>query len=112
MKTALKINWVLTLLLSISTGLFKILQQETDIELFATIGMNATATSLLGVVQLIGGLLLIPKKTRVKAAWLMIPTFILASVAVFANAMVVFGIVSLLFIAMAYGVVYMEKPNG
>lgn len=111
MKTALKINWVLTILLSISTGIFKVLQQQSDIDLFATIGINATATTVLGVIQLIGGVLLIPKKTRISAGWLLIPTFILASVAVFANDMLVFGLVSLLFIAMPYGVVYMEKAS-
>lgn len=88
------------------------MQQEADIELFAVIGMNATMTTILGLIQLVGGLLLIPKKTRIKAAWIMMLTFILASVAVFANEMAVFGVVSLLFIAMAYGIIYMEKLNG
>ena len=111
MKTALKINWVLVTLLSIATGIFKILQQEADIELFEAIGFSATATLVLGIVQLIGGLMLIPEKTRKSGAFVMVLTFIVASVAVFANSMWGFGVVSLLFIAMAYGVVIMEKSN-
>ncbi len=109
MKLFLKINWILTTLLSIATGVFKILQQEEDIRLFDRIGFNETATTLLGVIQLIGGILLIFPKTRKIGAWVMIPTFIVASIAVFANKMYPFGIVSLLFIVMTILVIYMEK---
>ncbi len=109
MKIALKINWVLVILLSIATGAFKLSQQPEDIELFSAIGMNATATMILGAIQLIGGILMIPGRTRITGAWIMIPTYVLASIAVFANSMLVFGIVSLLFITMAYGVIHMEK---
>lgn len=109
MGIALKVNWILITLLSIATGAFKIAQQPEDIELFSAIGMNATATTLLGAVQLLGGILLLPNKTRHIGAWIMIPTYILASIAVFANQMIIFGMVSLLFIAMAYGVILMEK---
>ncbi|MEQ9298534.1 MAG: hypothetical protein RIF33_08225 [Cyclobacteriaceae bacterium] len=109
MGIALKVNWILITLLSIATGAFKLAQQPQDIELFAVIGMNATATTLLGAVQLIGGILLLPGKTRTMGAWVMIATFLLASIAVFANQMFIFGIVSLLFIVMAYGVIHMEN---
>ncbi len=109
MTVLYKINWVLTTLLSIATGVFKLLQQEADIALFEKIGMNTIATTILGLVQLVGGILLIPQKTRQKGALIMIPTFVLASIAVFANGMWTFGIVSLLFIAMAYWVYDSEK---
>ena len=108
MKTALKINWILTTLLSISTGVFKLLQQQADIELFNAIGFNELMVTALGCVQLIGGILLIPSKTRKLGAFIMIPTFIIASIAVFANSLIPFGIVSLLFIVMTYFVVLME----
>lgn len=111
MKLFLTINWILTTLLSISTGVFKLMQQEADVQLFEKIGMNATATTLLGAVQLVGGLLLILPKTRKMGAYIMIPTFILASVAVFANGMIGFGIVSILFIAMAYLVLVRENAS-
>lgn len=111
MKIAFKINWILVTLLSISTGVFKILQQQADIEMFEAIGMNANATLILGVFQLLGGILLVPLKTRKLGAWIMIPTFILASVAVFVNQMYVFGAVSILFILMAYFVTIQEKTS-
>lgn len=109
MKLALKANWILVTLLSISTGLFKVLQQEADIQLFEKIGFNSVATTMLGIVQLIGGIMLIVPKTRKMGAYIMIPTFILASIAVFANGMIPFGIVSLFFIGMAGLVIWMEN---
>ncbi len=109
MKIALRINWILTILLSISTGLFKLMQQQADIDLFKTIGFSMTAVTMLGVIQLLGGLLLIPAKTRKIGAYVMIPTFIVASIAVFANQLFVFGIVSLLFILMACLVLLMQS---
>lgn len=109
MKTFLRINWGITTLLSIATGLFKLMQQEADIQLFEAIGFSPLMTTLLGLVQLIGGLLLIPARTRKIGAWIMIPTYIIAAVAVFANQMTGFGIVSIVFILMALGVWYMEK---
>ncbi len=105
----MKVNWILITLLSIATGAFKLAQQPEDIELFAAIGMNTTATTILGLIQLIGGVLLIPGRTRTMGAWVMLLTFILASIAVFANQMLIFGIVSLLFIVMAYGVIHMQN---
>ena len=109
MKLVLTVNWILTTLLSISTGVFKLMQQEADILLFEKIGFNATATTLLGLVQLIGGLLLILPKTRKIGAYVMIPTFVLAAIAVFVNGMMGFGFVSILFIGMAYLVVVREN---
>lgn len=109
MQIVLKINWILTVLLSISTGIFKVLQQETDIELFKAIVFDATATTVVGVIQLLGGLLLISGKTRRVGAWIMVLTFIIASIAVFMSEMYVFGVVSLLFIVMAYLVIYREN---
>lgn len=111
MKLLMTVNWILTTLLSISTGVFKLLQQEADIQLFEKIGFNATATTILGAIQLIGGLLLISAKTRKLGAYIMIPTFVLAAVAVFANGMTAFGIVSLLFIGMAYLVIVREGTS-
>lgn len=111
MRLFLIINWCLTILLSISTGIFKLLQQEADIELFTAIGFNEVMTTILGVIQLLGGVLLIPSKSRKAGAMVLIPTFILASIAVFANNLIVFGMVSLLFIVMAYLVIKMESSN-
>ena len=111
MNIVLKINWILTVILSLATGIFKLMQQEADIALFEKIGFNEIGTTILGAIQLVGGILLIMPKTRIWGAYVMIPTFIVASIAVFANGMTVFGVVSVLFIIMALLVVFMEKKN-
>jgi hypothetical protein len=108
MKIFYKVVLVLTILLSISTGFFKVMQQEADIQLFRVLGFNEIMTTLLGVIQLAGGVLMIFSKYRKIGGLIMITTFIVASVAVFMNQMWLFGIVSLLFIAMAYIVVKRE----
>lgn len=108
MKIFYKVVLVLTILLSISTGVFKIMQQEADIQLFRVLGFNEIMTTFLGLIQLAGGVLMIFPKYRKLGGLIMIPTFIVASVAVFMNQMWLFGIVSLLFIAMAYLVVKYE----
>ena len=109
MNLALKINWILTTLLSIATGVFKLMQQKADIDLFQAIGFKPNMVFILGIIQCIGGVLLIPKQTRKYGAFIMIPTFIIASAAVFANHMLVFGMVSILFIIMTILVLVMEK---
>lgn len=111
MILALRVNWILLTLLSIATGVFKILQQPADIDLFKVIGLNVVMVTILGIVQLSGGILLIPSKTRKIGAYIMIPTFVIAAIAVFANKLMLFGIVSLLFIVMAYLVVFMENKK-
>lgn len=108
MKIVLKINWVLVTLLSIATGVFKVLEQEEDIELYKIVEMNENMVFALGVVQLIGGVLLIPAKTRILGAIIMISTFILATFAVYANELYTFGAISILFIVMAALVIYMQ----
>lgn len=111
MQLFLKINWLLTIALSLSTGVFKLVRQEADIELFIAIGFNENMTFTLGIIQVLGGLLIIPNKTRKLGVLILIPSFILASTAVFANNRIVFGIVSLLFIAMTFLVLKMDSAR-
>ena len=111
MKLSYKINLILLIVLSLATGVFKILRQEADIELFKVLGMTAALTAGLGIVQVVGGVLLVFTQTRKYGALLMMATFVLASVAVFMNGMVVFGAVSLLFILMACWVYFVETKK-
>jgi hypothetical protein len=101
MKLFNKVILVLTIVLSLATGVFKVLQQKADIELFEKIGFGAFGTTLLGLIQIIGGIYLIFPKYRKYGALVMIGTFSIATIAVFVNKMYVFGIVSILFISMA-----------
>lgn len=109
MKIFLKVILILTILLSLATGLFKILQQEADIQLFKVLGFTALHTTIFGAIQIIGGILIIFKPYRRIGGTIMFITFSLASWVVFLNQMWIFGLVSLLFIAMAAIVINYNK---
>lgn len=101
MKIVNTILLVLLILLSISTGLVKIFEMEDEMKLFRGAGINDTLTLLFGVIQTIGGILLIPTKTRRLGAIIMAITFALATIVVFVNEMIAFGFFSILFIVLA-----------
>ena len=101
MKITYTVILILTILLSIATGVFKVLQQKADIDLFNTIGIGIIGTTILGIVQVTGGVLLIFPACRKSGALIMVATFCIATTAVFANRLYVFGLVSILFILMA-----------
>ncbi|MBV6645687.1 MAG: DoxX family protein [Cyclobacteriaceae bacterium] len=101
MKILTKVNLVLLLLLSISTGAVKLNQMPEEMALFRGAGFSDSVTVFLGVIQLIGGLALIPAVSRKWGALLMSLTFLIATVVVFINGMIGFGLFSILFIIMA-----------
>lgn len=102
MKVILKVVLVLLIMLSISTGLVKLARMDEEMILFRNAGWSDVLIVLFGVVQLIGGLLLLPAKTRKNGALLMTFTYLIATIVVFMNEMWTFGVVSILFIAMAF----------
>ena len=77
---------------------------KEEMILFQNVGWGETAIVLFGVIQLVGGLILLPFKIRKSGALIMMLTYITATIVVFMNQMWVFGIVSILFILMAYWV--------
>ncbi len=95
------LNRVLLTLLSIMTGMVKLARMEEEMVIFREIGFSDGMTIAFGVVQLVGGLMLVAPKTTRIGAWVMVPTFVFATGVLFANGMVAFGVVSVLFIAMA-----------
>ncbi len=101
MRTALLINRVLLTLLSIMTGMVKLVHMPTEMEIFRDAGFTDPLTVAFGVVQLAGGLLLLPDRTTQIGAWLMVPTFAIASGVLFVNGLIPFGLFSLLFIVSA-----------
>lgn len=101
MKLLKKILLALLILLSLATGITKLIQMPEEMTLFANAGFSTALTLLFGAIQVIGGLLLISAKTRKYGAIIMVITFAIASIVVFINKMTAFGLFSLLFIALA-----------
>ncbi len=113
MSVLLWINRVVLTLLSLSTGAVKLARMEAEMVIFREIGFPDSATIAFGVVQLVGGVLLIPSRTTRVGAWVMLPTFAFATCVLFMNGMVPFGISSVLFIAMAvlHGALWGKKQS-
>lgn len=99
MRIGWKILLVLVILLSLATGATKIAQMPEEMQLFGNAGFNTWATVLFGLVQIAGGMMMAFRKTRKIGAIIMTMTFAAASIVVFVNEMMAFGLVSLLFIA-------------
>lgn len=95
------INRVPLTLLSIMTGVVKLASMPEEMEIFRNAGLPDAFTYAFGVVQLVGGLMLIPNKTHHWGALTMIPTFLFATGVLFVNGLIPFGLVSLLFPASA-----------
>lgn len=101
MKLLQKINLALLIVLSISTGLVKLASMEAEMVIFRNAGWSDDLIYLFGIIQSTGGFLLIPNNTRKIGGYLMAPTFLIATIILFVNNMIPFGIFSILFILMA-----------
>lgn len=108
--TLLRVNLVLLILLSLSTGLVKLLRMQAEMDLFARAGFGEQGVTALGLLQLMGGGMLFFAKYRRIGAAIMAASFVLASAVVFIAGMIPFGFFSLLFIFMA--VVAYRRPLG
>lgn len=104
MKVLAKANLALLILLSFATGIVKIQQMPEEMMLFRGAGIPDEMTIVFGIVQVIGAVLLLFGKIRKWGALIMLTSFVLATIVVFVNNMIVFGAVSILFIAMSYWV--------
>ncbi|MCA9494166.1 MAG: DoxX family protein [Myxococcales bacterium] len=101
MRWVLLVDRVLLVLLGVATGAVKLARMKEEMELFRGAGFPDAATLLFGVVQIAAALALIhPRSLRAGAAVLAL-TFLVATVVVFVNGMIPFGVASISFIAMA-----------
>lgn len=80
MKIILNIILAILVLLAISSGVTKILLMQQDVEFFGQYGFTNSVLIAYGVVQLIGGLLLVLPKTRVVGAIVVAITFLISLV--------------------------------
>lgn len=101
MKRALLVNHVLISAFGLMSGMYKTFGGEADLKVFAHLGMTPWMVAVFGVVQAAaGGLTWLPQ-ARTPAAVVLALCNTLATVGLFAAGVVPFGVVSILFIAMA-----------
>jgi len=93
-------------LLSIAAGLAKVMQSPQEIEFLQGLGLSVSLIMVFGAVQIAGGVLIAPKKTRMTGAVLVTLGFALSAVLIFIGGNVVFGLISLIPAVLAVMIVY------
>ena len=101
-----RINFVLVTLLGITAGIPKIMRMENEVTFFDNAGLGGPTIVVFGILQMIGGILLLLPKARTAAAAFTAIIFLASSVMIFMNGQVGFALVSLLPVLMAGFVCY------
>lgn len=101
MKILLKVNLVALTLLSITSGIAKIMLLPRELEFFEGAGFSSTLIVIYGVTQLAGGILLILRKVRSFAAIFLAANFFVSTIIILMDGEIAFGIFSILPIFMA-----------
>ncbi len=106
MKLLLKINLIVVTLLSLAASIPKLLRIPEEVGFFADAGLGELSVVAFGLLQLIGGGLLIFRKTRLFGASIATVTFLLSAVMLFLTGNTIFGLVSIIPVLMADIVIF------
>ena len=93
-------------LLSIAAGLAKVMQSQQEMEFLQGVGLSSVLIVAFGLVQISGGVLLVPRKTRMLGAVLATSALVVSTVLIFIGGNLAFGLVSILPIALACVIIY------
>jgi hypothetical protein len=93
-------------LLSIAAGLAKVMQSPQEMEFLQGLGLSSFLIMVFGLVQITGGVLIAPKKTRLPGAVLVALGFAVSAVLIFIGGNVAFGLFSLIPAALAGMIIY------
>lgn len=96
----------IVVLLSIAAGLAKVMQTPQEMEFLQGLGLSAVVIIAFGSVQILGGVLLVPRKTRLPGAVLATSALVVSTVLIFVGGNVTFGLVSILPVALACVIIY------
>ena len=88
-------------ILSVAAGLAKVLQSQHEIEFLQGLGLSIFVIMVFGLLQIIGGVLMAPKKTRMPGAVLVTLGFVVSTVLIFMGGNVTFGLISVIPAALA-----------
>lgn len=110
MNKALIVNRILLIVLGVATGAVKLAQMPDEMKIFHAAGFATGLIMAFGGVQILAAVLVVPDSTQRIGAALLGVTFVVATGVLFVNAMIPFGIVSFLFIAMAALVALRPRP--
>jgi hypothetical protein len=78
MKTVSTIILVILIFLAVSSGITKVILMQQDVEFFGKYGFSNPILIIYGLVQLVGGVLLVIKRTRFVGAAIVAITFLIS----------------------------------
>ena len=96
----------ITALLSIAAGLAKVMQAPQEVDFLKSAGLSLTLIVVFGLVQVLGGILLVSQKTRMVGAILAASAFAVSTILIFMGGDLAFGLFSILPIALAGVIIY------
>ena len=96
-------------LLSIAAGLAKVMQAPQEMEFLQGAGLSTGLIVVFGAVQILGGVVLVPRKTRVVGAVIAAVAFAVSAVLSFLSGNLVFGLVSILPVALVGFTIYQSS---
>ena len=96
MKVVYMIILVVLILLAVSSGATKILLMQQDVDFFGKYGFSDPILVIYGLVQLIGGLLLVFKRTRFVGAAIVAITFLISLVVILMEGNIPVGIITVI----------------
>lgn len=100
MKIFINVILVILMFLAISSGVSKVLLMPQDVEFFGRYGFTNSILIAYGVVQLMGGIFLVPSKTRIIGAFVLAITFLISLVFLLMSGNITVAIVTLVCIAL------------
>ena len=98
-------------LVSIAAGAAKVMQTPQEMEFLQGLGLSTTLIVVFGLVQITGGVLLVPRKTRMFGAVLATAALVVSTVLIFVGGNLAFGLFSIVPVALAAVVIYQSAGN-
>ena len=93
-------------LLSIAAGLAKVMQTQAEMDFLQGVGLSPALIIVFGLLQITGGILLVPQKTRLVGALLAAVTLAVSTVLIFVAGNIQFGLFSIIPVALAGLIIY------
>jgi len=93
-------------LLSIAAGLAKVMQTQQEMEFLQGLGLSSILIVVFGLAQIIGGVLLTPKKTRMIGAIIVTTALVVSTTLIFIGGNLAFGFFSVIPIALAGVIIF------
>jgi hypothetical protein len=98
-------------ILSIVAGAAKVMQTPQEMEFLKALGLSTSLILVFGLIQIAGGVLLVPRKTRMFGAVLATAALVVSTVLIFVGGNFAFGLFSILPVALASVVIYQSAGN-